>query len=104
MTTLKFDFNMAEMEKRGYTVDGFMKPIRERLAEDGITEIEALVFAGEGEHCTGAFLTLVCDMDEESTEYLSLLNSLVLNIDGDFQEDAIEEMREFHAERAVRIA
>lgn len=104
MTTLTFDFNVNEMEKIGYDIDEYMKPIRNYMSEKNIVEIYPFTFARDDNSIVCDFMIIIFDLFDKDDNFIHIMNRLILNTNNIEIEDCIIELKKIYEKERKSIA
>lgn len=86
MVKLTFEFNKAEVAKRGLTEDGLLTEVRAFAKENKIAETSYGVFEQDGEDALCLLMMIAHRILCDRPHYIDCLKSLKLDDDGDIEE------------------
>jgi len=89
MVKLTFEFDKAEVAKRGLTEDGLLAEVREFAKENKIAETSCGAFEQDGEDALRLLMMIAHRVLCDRQHYMECLKSLKLDDDGDV-EDCLE--------------
>ena len=92
MVKLTFEFDKAEVAKRGLTEDGLLAEVREFAKENKIAETSCGAFEQDGEDALCLLMMIAHKVLCDRHHYIECLESLKLDDDGDV-EDCLETVK-----------